>query len=142
MFGNFEIGKIFTKLVTSEKIRDLHLYLQFFFGDFSFFLRFCNICILYTPSAAGQKSHFFITKKSWKKSSMSPEFYTWNQRFGTFVDDLWWNFWFWSGGPPQRNGPKFLAKFPCKMAQNWGFLTSEPSRYIKMQNFFANSPRT
>ena len=27
----------------------------------------------------------FIT---WKKSSMSPEFYTWNQRFGTFVDDL------------------------------------------------------
>ena len=47
MFGNFEIGKIFTKLVTSEKIRDLHLYLQFFFGDFSIFLRFCNICILY-----------------------------------------------------------------------------------------------
>ena len=46
----------------------------------------------------------------------------------------WW--------PPQRNGPKFLAKFPCKMAQNWGFFTSEPSRYIKMQNFLANSPRT
>ena len=109
-------------------------------------LKNCNndyiLLIKHTPSAAGQKSHFFITKKSWKKSSMSPEFYTWNQRFGTFVDDLWWNFWFWSGGPPQRNGPKFLAKFPCKMAQKWGFLTSEPSRYIKTQNFFVNSPRT
>ena len=98
------------------------------------------LLIKHTPSAAGQKSHFFITKKSWKKSSMSPEFDTWNQRFGTFVDDLWWNFWFWSGGPPQRNGPKFLAKFPCKMAQNWGFLTSEPSRYIKMQIFLQIPP--
>ena len=44
--------------------------------------------IIITPSAAGLNSFILAYFYYMEKSLMSLEFDTWNQRFGTFVDDL------------------------------------------------------
>ena len=43
--------------------------------------------LLFTQSATGKKATSFL-QKNHKKSLISMDFDTWNQRFGTFIDDL------------------------------------------------------